>query len=168
MSCTVEHSHNSPRFSPSAGLGREPHAACSARPGLGARPRDQPRDQPRPRSAPFPGRARSFPFPGRSTGPPRRPPRVLQAGAGAGRCGERGPRPEAGPARLWGPSPGACPGAPGGPCPGHTPSLLAPKPNAFFLPSGVATPPCQSQPGLRCFLPCFLQTVTWFLVSALF
>lgn len=86
-------------------------AQDSARPGLGARPRDQPR----PRSVPFPGPG---PFPRRSTGPPRRPPRVLQAGAGAGRCGERGPRPEAGPARLWGPSPGACPGAPGGPGPG--------------------------------------------------
>lgn len=157
LSCTVEHSYNSPGFSPGAGLGREPHAACSAW-GHG------PGTSPGPAPCRSPARARSL---GAAPAPPAGRRGCCRPGPGPGAagsggrglrqgqpgCGARAPEPalERREAHAQ-----------------ETPSLVAPSPNAFLLPSGIVSPPCQPQPGLRCFLPCFLQTVTWFLVSALF
>lgn len=106
---------------------------------------------PGPGLAPVPG-----PAPCRSLAGPvpwaqHRPPPPAAAGA-AGRS--RG-------AAGSGARPAVGPGAAGGPVPENTLSLLAPRPNTFFLPSGIVSPTCQPQPGLWCFLPCFLQTVTW-------
>lgn len=153
LSCTVEHSYNSPGFSPGAGLGREPHAACSAW-GHG------PGTSPGPAPCRSPARARSL---GAAPAPPAGRRGCCRPGPGPGAagsggrglrqgqpgCGARAPEPALERREAQGQ---------------ETPSLVAPSPNAFLLPSGIVSPPCQPQPGLRC----FLQTVTWFLVSALF